>query len=261
MKTKRFASTALAALLTSTAMLAAASTEQLPTGELNVNRSLVRVGASPQLEWEVKIPSIVRELVEITPEGGVILKSDLKVRVRVLGVGYGGTNFIAPTRSRMSLNHGNSWSEIFNGTELDVNPTQSVYSGLLSKGTRIDFLFDGPFQATFSVTNSPWERVFSHAHGRFLYWIEGSRPPASTLYENIYVEPLVNGDPLPDYTPVHSNQGSAEDFLQNYLRSDNTINIGPRDIIYLADVNTDSPQGAANVDMQDLVILVTFENP
>lgn len=263
MKTKTFttAAAAIAAGLIVTAMPGTTSTEQLPTGELNVNRTLVRVGASPQLEWDVRIPSIVRDLVEITPEGGVILKSDLQVRVRVLGVGYGGANFTAPTRAKMSLNHGGSWSEIFNGTELDVNPTEAVYSGLLPKGTRIDFLFDGPYQATFDQTSSPWERVFAPAFDDYLYWIEGSRPPATTLEETIYVDPLVNGDLLPDYTPAFSNQGSAEDFLQNYLHDDNTINIGPRDIIYLADVNTEREFGDPGVDMQDVVILVTFDSP
>ena len=80
---------------------------------------------------------------------------------------------------------------------------------------------------------------------------------SSTETNTPQLEVLVNGDPVPDYTPF-ANQNTIEFFLQEYVK-DGKINIATNQVIYLFELGTTSQSNSA-FDLQDNVVLATVEN-
>jgi hypothetical protein len=72
-----------------------------------------------------------------------------------------------------------------------------------------------------------------------------------------YAVVLKNGDSPPNYAPAY-DQGTVKSFLSPYLDSTGKIKIGPQDLIILWEGSTAAP-GTTYFDMQDLVVLVSFE--
>ena len=69
---------------------------------------------------------------------------------------------------------------------------------------------------------------------------------------------LKNGDRVPSTVPA-LNGNSIESFLKPYMNtSTKTVQIGDRDLILLMELGQTSPS-SSGFDLQDLVVLVTFE--
>ena len=126
----------LAALLSTGSTFAA---DEIPTGTLNVDRSLVRIGSRSQLSWQIQHPVGVTEVVEILPPNIIKPKKNLKMRVRVLGASFQQslTSYL-PVEVMWSKNN-SSWSRIFYGTQLTVNPSSVVLDTTVKTNDKINF--------------------------------------------------------------------------------------------------------------------------
>ncbi len=222
---------ALAAAVSS----AFASTDDVPKGTLEIDRSLVRVGAHSQLGWQINYPSTsqspVTDVVDVTDTGTIIPKGNLKMRVRVLGVAFQSGNTLLPIEASWSKNSSN-FGRFFYGNANHADPTEVLIETTVEKNEKIHFRARGR-------TGSNWN------------------PFHSTASMDPHVVVVKNGDKAPNHAPAY-NQGSVRSFLSTHIDGKGRVKIGPRDLIVLWECSTDAP-GTTNFDMQDLVVLVTFE--
>jgi hypothetical protein len=207
----------------------------VPTGTLSVNSSVVQAGTSPTLTWGVTYPSIVTDLVTVTPSGTITPKRSLEMKVTVIGC--------------MAIRRGTT------GPRLLLSPTEA----LLANGP-------GSFTSIFYDTDNHWPllptvEVYKNLPIRF-----GGRLKAfhlSTVWGPMYisgdpngrVRALVNGDENPTKKPL--GQIGGIDFLTPYLDADGKIKIGPKDVIVVFELSHSNPQDDG-FDLQDLVLLCTF---
>lgn len=208
---------------------AATANDAIPRGTLAVDRDLVRVGTHSQLDWNIEYPSGVTEIVDIIPPNRIVPKKNVRMKVRVLGVAFQSGSTLLPADAYWSKN-GSSWDRFFYGYEFHVEPSRTVINERVRAGDVIDF----------------GARAWSG------HWLPFHH---TRKYDN-YVTVLKDGDTAPDYAPAY-DQNSIDGFLRPYIQG-NRINIGERDLIILWELSTSKP-GSTYFDMQDLVVLVTFE--
>jgi hypothetical protein len=207
---------------------------EIPTGKLNVDRTLVRVGTQSQLDWNIQYPSAgVKDVIEIVTPNIIKPKANLKMRVRVLGASFQeSTTTYLPVEVMWSKNNA-SWTRAFYGKQTDVNPSKVVLDTTVKTGDIINFGGRG-------YRDKAWLPLYN----------------TSTATPNL--EMLTNGEKVPSTTPAFQ-QGLIESFLKPYLASDGkTVKIGDRDLILLLELGQTNPK-VSGFDLQDLVILVTFE--
>lgn len=212
---------------------ASASDDTIPTGKLNVDRDLVRTGTRSQLTWEIDYPAPVTSVVDILPPNIIKPKKNLKMRVRVLGASFQetATKFL-PVEVQWSKNN-SSFSRIFYGYQTGVNPSTVVLNTTVKSGDTINFGGRG------------W---------RDNAWLPLYRTSAAT--NNLVM--LKNGDRVPSTVPA-LNGNSIESFLKPYMDSTTKkVKIGDRDLILLMELGQTNT-AASGFDLQDLVVLVTFE--
>lgn len=217
-----------AGLLTIQSAFAASA---IPTGSLTVDRSLVRVGVRSQLGWQITYPGKVTDVVDVTSTGTIIPKASMKMRVRTLGVAFQSGSTLLPVEGSWSKN-GSAYTRFFYGTSTSVVPTNVLIDTTVSPNDKITFGGRG-------WSGSSW----------YAFHSTGVTDP--------YVVVLKNGDSAPSYAPAY-NQSSAKSFLSPYIDGSGKIKIGPQDLILLWECSTALP-GTTYFDMQDLVVLVTFE--
>jgi hypothetical protein len=200
---------------------------QIPTGRLNVDRTLVRVGARSQLDWTIQYP---------TPPVGPDLKpkTRVKMRVRTLGVAFQSGSTLLAFHSQWKINN-TAWATFFNGKAPSVVPTNVLVDRTIDAGDTIRFRACGASNAN----STSW-----------FAWRE-------TNNNDPYCVVLKNGDAPPSYAPAY-NQGTVRSFLSAYIDSNGRIKIGEQDLIILWEGSTAAP-GSTFFDMQDLVVLVSFE--
>jgi hypothetical protein len=208
-----------------------AQNELIPRGTLNVDRTLVRVNTRPQLNWTIQYPTVVTDLVTVTTTGTIIPKSTLQMKVRTLGVAFQSGTTLLPLEGLWAKNNG-TLTRFFYGTGPQVDPTRILVTESVKLNDRIDFAGRG------------WS-------GKSWF------PLHTTRSADPYVVVLKNGDRAPDYAPAY-NQSTVKGFLNSYIDGMGRIKIGPRDLIILWEASTAAP-GSTYFDMQDLVVLVTFE--
>lgn len=215
-------------------LLAQTFAADIPSGTLGVDRSVVRVGSRPQLQWKIDYPATgVTEVVEIAPPNIIKPKESLKMRVRVLGASFQQTTTtFLPVEVQWSKNNA-SWTRVFYGRQTDVNPSNVVLETTVKKGDIINFGGRG-------YRDKAWLPLYQTA----------SATPNLVM--------LQNGDKVPATTPAFQ-QGLIESFLKPFLASDKkTVKIGDRDLILLLELGQTDPR-VSGFDLQDLVVLVTFE--
>lgn len=218
----------LASLLTLGSTYAA---DSIPTGELDVDRTLVRVGTRSELDWKIQYPKVT-EIIDIEYPCVIRPKKDLKMRVRVLGASFqeSVTKYL-PVEVAWGRNT-SSWTSIFSGTQNNVKPTTVVLDTTVKKNDRITFSGRG--------------------------YRSGWLPRYTTSAATANLVMLKNGDKVPTTVPA-MQQGNIETFLRPYLLADRkTVSIGERDVIMLMELGQTNPN-ASGFDLQDLVVLVTFE--
>ena len=207
------------------------SAQNIPTGKLNVDRALVRVGVKSNLDWQIQYPTIVTDVVDVTGTGTIIPKKPMKMRVRTLGVAFQSGSTLLPIEGNWSKN-GSTWSKFFYGTGTSVVSTNVLVDTTVATNDKIYFGARG-------WNGSSW-----------LPWHD-------TTKTDKYVIVLKNGDSAPSYAPAY-NQTSTKGFLAPYIDSTGKVKIGSRDLIILWECSTAAP-ATTYFDMQDLVVLVTFE--
>lgn len=99
---------------------------------------MVRSGTKPTLTWAINYPSKVVDYIEIQPPGTIKTSEKLDCEIRILGAGVTvgnseGFDFV-PTEAQISYD-GGTYSRIFYGTNLDVNPDTVVWSRKTSRKT------------------------------------------------------------------------------------------------------------------------------
>lgn len=218
-------------LLALACTIVSASASDTPTGKLNVDRTLVRAGTKSQLNWQIQYPSKVTDIVDVSSTGTIVPKSTLKMRVRTLGVAFQSGSTLLPLEGSWSKN-GGAWTRFFYGTGPSVVSTKVLIDTTVAKNDKINFGGRG-------WSGSSWF------------------PFHDTSKTDKYVIVLKNGDSAPSYAPAY-NQTSTKGFLAPFIDSTGKIKIGPRDLIILWEASTAAP-GTTYFDMQDLVVLVTFE--
>jgi hypothetical protein len=244
---------------------AAQSIPSVPVGSLTAFPTIVQTGTKPTLTWDIQYPAIVKDYVEIVGSSTIRAKEKLDVEVRVLGNGVtvsatgsntfswvnaqallsfnstsssivSASNSTPPSRNNPSSNTGSSfgYSQIFYGTNLNVNPNTVVWSrsNMMPNQT---IRFGGRY-------------YYSNAWGSTY----------TTSNSNTNVRTLVNGDTPPTIIPMYSAP-SLEDFIRPYLDSGGKVRIGPMDVIVFMELtHSASQQTDPGYDLQDLVLLVTF---
>ncbi len=206
--------------------------DAIPTGKLNVDRSLVRVGSRSQLDWQISYPNTA--VVDVSSSGTITPKSALKMRVRVLGVAFQSGSTLLALQGSWSKN-GGTWSTFFTGTGPTVVPTNVLVDTTVNQGDQVSFRGRGASNAT--------------ATSWYGYHQTGVTDP--------YCVVLKNGDRPPSYAPAY-DQGTVKSFMTPYLDSTGKIKIGAQDLMILWEASTAAP-GTSYFDMQDLVVLVSFE--
>ena len=222
-----------------------AAAPQIPLGTLSVNRNLLLLGTSPTLSWHANYPQPVVQVITVNPDHSIVTNQKVQMTVRVLGVDFKSGTLNLPARLEMRLN-GGSWSQRYLGAARDVKPKTPVYTGVVNANTRVDFRFMG---ASDKSKSNP--RTTTLADWQWNY------PAVTTTTTSLNKSALRDGQATPAQAPAFS-QGSIAGFLSTVITpGGQAAQIGPRDVLYLTELSTASPN-TSSFDMQDMVLLVNF---
>ncbi|MFD0894835.1 hypothetical protein KBB96_04540 [Luteolibacter ambystomatis] len=230
MKTS-FLTALAAALLAGGHALAQTNDPAIPVGSLTAFPTIVQTGTHPTLTWNITYPSIVQDVVTITPPGILTPKQDLYMDVRILGASVATSTAYFPVEAQVKYDTG-SWTRVFYDKQTKVNPSTIVYTRQVLKNKQINF-------AGRYYYNNAWSTLYTTLQGntgQIVALVNGATPPST----------------FPDY-----NQPTIESFLRPYLDSAGKIKIGPMDVIYLFEL-THTNTNDSGFDLQDLCVLVTF---
>ncbi|NWK54425.1 hypothetical protein HW115_02300 [Verrucomicrobiaceae bacterium N1E253] len=214
-------------LLAIASLSTVALANQSPTGQLTVDKSMVRKGGIPTLTWNIFHPiKQIEEVVDIDDNDEITAKKRLRVQVSVIGIGI--TDGRNEYKSTSWLHFSSSgWKHVFEGYGSQVNTSQINIDRILEPGEKIKF-------AARYYWNS-WQPY---------YYSNGDN-----------VKALINGDQPPSKAGGY-DQSSLNDYLRPYVK-DGKLNLGELDIIYAAEL-THTDQRASGFDMQDTIILLRF---
>jgi hypothetical protein len=211
----------------------------MPSGWLTAFPTIVQTGTHPTLTWGINYPSIVEDYITITPPSTITADEEVDCEIRILGAGVtvttnnSGYTFV-PTQAQVSYD-GGSYTQIFYGTNPQVNPNTLVYTKTMAKNKKLRF--GGRYKY-----NNTWGPYFNSSSGtqNVRTLVNGSTPPSN----------------VPDY-----NAPSLEQFIKPYLTPDGKVKIGPMDaIVFMELTHTDSQMSDPGYDLQDMVLLVTFKS-
>lgn len=246
--------------------------DEVPTGTLSVDRDLLRIGARSQLTWDITYPAPVTSVVEIIPPNVIKPKTSMKLRVRVLGASF--------QQARFNNGHGNNRDgvDVSNPGNGHGGPNGQVdLSGLFDDELKSTYL---PVEVLLSKNGASWQRLFygyqtsvnptkvlletNVANGDTINiggrgYRDGSWLPlynTASSTQNLIL--LKNGDRVPTTVPA-LNGSTIESFLLPYMdTTTKKVKIGNRDLILLMELGQTNPDNSG-FDLQDLVVLVTFE--
>ncbi len=211
------------------AAVATASTDA-PRGTLTTAHDMVRADSPTTLNWEIQLPEDTPFTVD--PDGTVKPTKKLKMRIRVLGASYQlNSRTYLPVQVYWKKKD-DDWKLAFYGYQTELDPSEVLVEKDVDEDDTLDF------------------------GGRGYYY--GWKPFYSTEQETYNVVALTDGDSVPSTRPAFY-QNDIEDFLEPYLNADRSVNLGPRDVIYLIEVGQTNPL-VSGFDLQDIVFLVTFED-
>jgi hypothetical protein len=201
------------------------TTYGIPTGTLNVDRTLVREGSRSQLDWKINFP---QEKITLTPTEKV------RVKIRVLGVAFQAGTTLLPFECDFKTKS-TSWKTIFNGKGPSVEPTTVLVDQVVEAYDTLQFSGRGGANAA----GSSWF------------------PAHLTGTNDVRAVVLRNGESPPDYAPAY-DQGTIKSFMSGFIDATGKIKIGENDLIILWEGSNAEP-GTTYFDMQDLVVLVSYE--
>jgi hypothetical protein len=223
----------------------------MPLGELSAFPTIVQTGTKPTLTWAILHPSAITggsggtggtaggslgvPLVAISPPGTLIPNQTLYVTVQPVGTGVTtcNSNLVStslPAEARVSVN-GSTFTQLFYGTQLNVNPSKKLFIKKVLANQKIDF--GGRY-----VINNTWSPFYT------------------TRSANLQVVAMANGDtPLTTF-PLHQSSQLAA-YLRPYLDGAGRIKIGPMSVLIMMEIGATS-RSLPCFDYQDMLLLVTF---
>ena len=202
-----------------------------PVGELTVSPTTVHAGVHTNLDWNIRFPIQVTDIVDIQNDDSITTKKETRVQFRVVGASWSSATTFYTVQGYARLGEASYWSQIFYGKEYNINPFHYVIDQIVPPGTNIDVAARG-HQGGHSWSDWQW-----------------------TLEETPNVVALINGDEAPHLSAAYSIQNDVESYLTQYIGEDGNITLGPRDVIYLFDFNSPTSSG---FDLQDFVCVITF---
>mgnify|MGYP006908210651 CR=1 FL=1 len=210
----------------------------MPTGWITCTPGAVKLGTFPTMKWDIDYPNNIDNYVIIDPPGEIETKERLRMEIRVLGAGVTVSNRssiqFVHTEAWFSLNRG-SWSRLFSGDNWDVRQDRVVYSATVNAGSSLRF--GGRYW-----WNNRWSDFYSSNDGT----------------PNVVV--LKNGDEVPTTYPI-AEAPTVEEFIKPYLDAGSKVRIGPMDCIIMMELtHTENQRNNLGYDLQDMVLLVTFES-
>ena len=217
-------------------------------GNISTDRDTVLPNSVVTVDWNATYPSApTAPPVSKTPTGTLVTSKEVIVSVKVVGSGYGPSRSPYPVRSWVSTSGGSGWEEIFFGNADTLDPQEVVWTKVLAAGETLDFKFHGSESGNYDVND------FSTAR----HWKDPiDTTPTSLRPWNLAV--LTDGESIRNYNPEF-DQESLHSYLSAYFRPDSTtVQLGERDFIYMTELSKHN-EGHQRTDMQDLVILVTYE--
>lgn len=211
----------------------------LPAGWLNAYPTIVQAGTHPTLNWAINYPSVAKDWVEIKDDGEIEAKENVVCEIRVIGVGVtqttpGSTTTTPVTaQAQVSYNDG-SYTPVFTGTNLVVNPNTVVWTTEIKKNETLEF------GGTSQIPG-------------------GWGPTYNTDNNNGNIVTLISGETPPTTVPLHQSP-VLEEFMKPYLDPAGNVMVSPMDVIVLIET-THPPSQSSNegFDLQDVVLLVTFK--
>ena len=202
-----------------------------PGGVLNAYPTVVQTGTKPTLSWNILYPSILENLVTIIPPGTLRANATLFCTVQIIGAGESIPGPPVSTDLRLSLN-GGSYSQLFFGKQVNVNPTSRLYIKRLTAGQKIDL------GGRYVKSDGTWSDFFT------------------TRSSNLQAVSLVNGSTPPTTFPLHL-QATLTNSLKPYLDAAGKVKIGPLSVLVLMELNK-TDRTNSGFDLQDQIALVTF---
>ncbi len=171
----------------------------------------------------------------LVPPGKIVTTDELPniLSVRVAGVSLNSGEADLPVALWVRTSTTGSWNLLFYGRENDVNAGAVLFQETVLEGTSIDFAARG-----------------QSASGA---WLE----TRWTLADTPNIEAVIDGDSLPSESSAFTN-GALESFMTQFVDDSNSVDVGPRDIVHLFELASDSP-GSSSFDMQELVVVTTIE--
>ena len=171
------------------------------------------------------------DLFYVDADGTITTTGTVEATVQALGsaITYGVGGPEIAVRADISLDGGDSWTDLFNNAEIDGGEVD-VYSNIAS-GKQIVVKINGKYTWWFwTLFNSTYQTNDGTGH----------------------IQVLRDGEEPPNYEPF-GNQDGLEVFLQSVIDESGKIDIGEYDVVLLAELDTVSD------DYQDAVILISFE--
>lgn len=208
----------------------------IPIGTLTANTSLAKVGVSPTLTWNITYPQGITEVVTPGNDDTFTPKRQITMRVKIIGADYVyrydsyGRPVYKPVQVEVRV-AGGTWTRIFSNIHSNVNPSTVIYTRVVNANQKVEFRFRGSQNTGYSD------------------WLNYRYGP------DLMVAMMVHGDNPPSYAPYLSPNGVGS-YITPYMANNGTMNLGPRDLIYLCEL-TNTSTSAAGFDLQDLVMLVT----
>ena len=247
-----------------------AGDSDIPRGTLTVDRNWIRVGEKSQLAWKIDYPAPVTTVVKVDSPNVIKPEKDLKMKVRVLGASL--------QKIKNNNGHGNNADGVDSsntGKNKGIDLSGDLDDEL--KGLTASYL---PLEVFWSLDGAAWTQIFyglqnSISPGKVLLetkvkpdskvnfgahgWRDGAWLPIySTAVASPNVVVLKNGDQIPSNVAA-LNGGTIAGYLKPYLDTVNkTVKVGERDLILMMELGETNPT-MAGFDLQDLLLLVTFE--
>ena len=206
--------------------------ESAPTGNISIDSGLIRYGATPLVNWAIKYPSAMEDLVAVGETGEIVIKRRSEVEIRVLGVALHTSSSLLPASLQAQID--GCWTTLFMGTSEQVNPSKVLYKQILEPDTILNLSARG-----------------GHASGEWSF-------SADTLTASSQVTHLREGDPVPLQVPARDH-GTTEDYLSAFVGSNHTLTAGPRDLVYFFELSS-TKASSCYFDMQDFAVMVTVKN-
>ena len=236
MKTRIYSLIAAAMVLPGGLWAQGGQSPAVPVGTLSANTNLAKVGVSPTLTWNITYPQAITEVVTPGDDDTFTPTRQVTMRVRIIGADYvhgynsWGQPIYKPVQVEVRV-AGGSWTRIFSNIHTSVNPSTVIHTRTVNANQKVEFRFRGSQDTGYSN------------------WLSYRVGP------DLMVAMMAHGDRPPTYAPYLSPTGVGS-YITPYMASNGTMNLGPRDLIFLCEL-TNTSTSSAGFDLQDLVMLVT----